>query len=84
MPDFAQLAKNVRRRGKARRFASAKGDDRTARQRIGADDARAYRKRKVKANNMTAEMKRRMNREQSAKAEMLNKRIKGMQKDKPF
>lgn len=84
MPDFAQLAKKVGKGGKARRFASAKGDGRTARQAIGADDARAYRKRKVKANKMTAEMKRRMNREQSTKAEMLNKRIKGMQKDKPF
>ena len=84
MPDYSQLAKKVRGRRKARRFSRADGDERTARQKIGADDARAYRKRKVKANKMTAEMKRRMNREQSEKTAMLNKRIKGMQRDKPF
>jgi len=84
MPDFAQLANQVRGRRKARRFSPADGDGRTARQKIGADDARAYRKRKVKAKKMTAEMKRRMNREQAGKTAMLNKRIKGMQKDKPF
>ena len=81
MPDYANLAKAVRKR-KSKKFPKA--DRVTARQAIGEDDARAYRKRKVKANKMTADMKARMKREKAAKAGTLNKRIREQQADKPY